>query len=198
MMGAIDAVCAQALRIIGRLTEHAASGTEPLVAVSYSGLSPAGPERPPTPAMKAYVVSLAQQLGRKPPRGYASSSAVCRAFLDKHAARKRSTDAKATGIVQQGGRPERQQTSQALSPAAPVATPLSTGKPRVPKGRKTKPLLSAKPGASTADAAPIDVRLNIPFGNKETAQKLGARYRDGAWYGPAGVDLSQFRDRGWI
>ena len=73
MMGAIDAVCAQASRIIGRLTEHAASRVAPLVDASHTALGAAGPVRPPTPAMKAYVVSLAQQLGRKPPRGYASS-----------------------------------------------------------------------------------------------------------------------------
>ncbi len=135
MMGAIDAVCAQASRIIGRLTEHAASGTAPLVAVSHTALRPAGPVRPPTPAMKAYVVSLAQQLGRKPPRGYAGSSAICRAFLDKHAARKGLTDARSTDIVRQEKRPERLQTPPALSPAGRAAMPLSPEKLRASKGR---------------------------------------------------------------
>ena len=198
MMGAIDAVCAQAARIIGRLTEHAANGTAPLVAVSRTALGPTGPMRPPTPAMKAYVVSLAQQLGRKPPRGYASSGAICRAFLDKHAARKESTDARSTNLVQQGGRPERPQASHSLSPSETTAISLNTAKQRASKGRQTKSPLSAKPDSSKANANSAEVRLNIPYGNKEIAQKLGARYRDGAWYGPVGVDLSQFRDRGWI
>ena len=73
MMSAIDAVCAQASRIIGRLTERAASGAAPLVAASTAG--PAGADRPPTPAMKAYVDSLAKQKGIKPPRGYAGCPA---------------------------------------------------------------------------------------------------------------------------
>lgn len=198
MMGAIDAVCAQASRIIGRLTEHATSGTAPLVAVSQTALDPAGPVRPPTSAMKAYVVSLAQRLGRKPPRGYAGSGAICRAFLDKYAARKGPTDARSTDIVQQGKQSERLQTPSAPSSAVPVVMALGTKKPRASKSRKTKPSQSPTPVSSMANADPTEVRLNIPYGNKETAQKLGARYRDGAWYGPAGVDLSQFRDRGWI
>jgi len=40
--------------------------------------------------------------------------------------------------------------------------------------------------------------LRIPFGNKETAQKLGARYGAGGWYAPPGVGLDPFRERGWM
>jgi len=40
--------------------------------------------------------------------------------------------------------------------------------------------------------------LRIPFGNKDTALELGARYRAGGWYAPPGVDLGTFRDRGWL
>jgi DNA topoisomerase-3 len=47
-------------------------------------------------------------------------------------------------------------------------------------------------------ASPDDTPLRIPFGNKETALKLGARYRVGGWYAPPGVDLSSFRERGWL
>jgi DNA topoisomerase-3 len=38
----------------------------------------------------------------------------------------------------------------------------------------------------------------IPFSNKKTALALGARYRAGGWYAPAGVDLGGFRERGWL
>ncbi|MBV8612663.1 MAG: hypothetical protein JOY66_02680 [Acetobacteraceae bacterium] len=41
-------------------------------------------------------------------------------------------------------------------------------------------------------------RLRIPFGNKEAAQRLGARYRDGGWYAPVGADLAPFHERGWL
>ncbi len=197
MMGAIDAVCAQASRIIGRLTECAASDSAPLVDATYSKLGPPGPDRPPTTAMKAYVLSLAQQQGRKPPRGYAGSGAVCRAFLDKHAAQRKGADTTATSVRQRGEPPDKQQASQALGPTAPVVPQASKRKRQATKDGKTKLPPSARPAASTASAEPGDVRLSIPYGNKEIALKLGARYRDGAWYGPAGLDLTAFRDRGW-
>ena len=40
--------------------------------------------------------------------------------------------------------------------------------------------------------------LRIPYGNKESALRLGARYRAGGWYAPAGVDLAAFGERGWL
>ena len=43
-----------------------------------------------------------------------------------------------------------------------------------------------------------DTPLRIPYGNKEEALKLGARYRSGGWYAPLGVDLAAFDERGWL
>ena len=83
MMGAIDAVCAQAQRIIGRLTAgtEAGNGTGPgQLPGALAGM--AGQDRPPTPAMRRYVDSLARQKGVKPPSGYTRSAAACRAFAD--------------------------------------------------------------------------------------------------------------------
>ena len=40
--------------------------------------------------------------------------------------------------------------------------------------------------------------LRIPYGNKEVALKLGARYGAGGWFAPPGVDLCAFRERGWL
>jgi DNA topoisomerase-3 len=40
--------------------------------------------------------------------------------------------------------------------------------------------------------------LKIPYGNKEVAQQLGARYGADGWYAPPGVDLSAFRKKGWL
>ena len=84
MVGAIDAVCAQASRIIGRLQAGAGSVDAALLG---RATGKAGPDRPPTPAMKRFVDSLARQKGLKPPRGYTASGAACRAFLDQHAPR---------------------------------------------------------------------------------------------------------------
>jgi DNA topoisomerase-3 len=40
--------------------------------------------------------------------------------------------------------------------------------------------------------------LRIPYGNKEVALKLGARYGSAGWYAPPGVDLAAFGERGWL
>ncbi len=196
MMGAIDAVCAQASRIIGRLAEHAASGAAPLVASATLG--PIGADRPPTPAMKAYVVSLAQGRGLKPPRGYTSSGAICRAFLDTHAARKAVTGAEPSAAVKRAAPAKRQPASKTASSSTSAMKKVSKETERSPKGRTKKTVSPPTPAPSDTDAATGETRLNIPYGNKETAQKLGARYRDGGWYGPAGLDLSEFQNRGWV
>ena len=82
MMGAIDAVCASARRIIGKLAVQGSDG-EALV----PGNAPGGGDRPPTAAMRKYAASIAKRKGIKPPRGYTKSAAVCRAFLDEHVPR---------------------------------------------------------------------------------------------------------------
>ena len=40
--------------------------------------------------------------------------------------------------------------------------------------------------------------LRIPFGNKEAAMRLGARYGAAGWVAPPGTDLEPFRERGWL
>ena len=81
MMGAIDAVCAQASRIIGRLQGGAASGGSALPGGTMKGGE--GADRPPTPAMKRFVDSVADSKGcncsrdmppRAPPVAYSSIS----------------------------------------------------------------------------------------------------------------------------
>ncbi len=56
----------------------------------------------------------------------------------------------------------------------------------------------AKKGAVSPDGPGTDTHLCIPFGNKEVALQLGARYRSGGWYAPSGTDLACFRQRGWL
>ena len=65
---------------------------------------------------------------------------------------------------------------------------------------------SRKRTAADAAALPTPARLNsgadtplrIPYGNKEVAFRLGARYRSGGWYAPPGVDLAAFAEHGWL
>ncbi len=89
------------------------------------------------------------------------------------------------------------------------------GTERGKRSRKTanKPPRSTAPKkrarrrtGDTAAAPPIpaqqnsgtDTPLRIPYGNKDAALKLGARYRSGGWYAPPGVDLAAFGERGWL
>ena len=85
MVGAIDAVCDVAERIIGKLKEGAAAGGPPLLGAAVGN----GPGAfPPTPAMKRFADSLARQKGIKPPPGYKTSISICRKFLSEHAPKK--------------------------------------------------------------------------------------------------------------
>ena len=85
MVGAIDAVCNVAERIIGKLKEGGAAGGPPLLGAAVGD----GPGTfPPTPAMKRFADSLARQKGIKPPPGYKTSISICRKFLSEHAPKK--------------------------------------------------------------------------------------------------------------
>jgi DNA topoisomerase-3 len=73
------------------------------------------------------------------------------------------------------------------------------------RGRKVNGVkTAAKRSARATEGAPSraavagETLLRIPFGNKDAATALGARYRSGGWYAPPGVDLNGFRERGWL
>lgn len=85
MVGAIDAVCDVAERIIGKLTQAPAAGAPSLLCARDGD---GGSDLPPTSAMKRFANSLAKQKGVKLPPGYTKSGSVCRAFLDQHAPKK--------------------------------------------------------------------------------------------------------------
>lgn len=80
-----------------------------------------------------------------------------------------------------------------------MATATGPSTKKIPKTRQraTKAGYKATTRSPSAPAAAPSGRLGetplrIPYGNKEMALKLGARYRDGGWYGPADVDLAAF------
>src|SRR5271155_1569035 len=85
MVGAIDAVCDVAQRIIGKLKEGTSGEGPPLLG---SAVNHNAGGRPPTPAMKHFADSVARQKGIKPPAGYTKSGSICRTFLDRHAPKK--------------------------------------------------------------------------------------------------------------
>ncbi|WP_250265669.1 type IA DNA topoisomerase [Rhodovastum atsumiense] len=147
MMQAIDAVCTQASRIIGRLCQGlpqgVASPDAALLATVAPGAGTAGSPR-----------------ARKPRR------------------RRVKADQEATAAPP--ARKAKRATSRARRPG--------------PAGTVPAPVANA-PTPETSDA---ETPLRIPFGNKEIAFRLGARYRAGGWYAPPGVDLAGFRERGWL
>ena len=236
MVGAIDAVCDVAERIIGRLKEGAvAAGPSVLGAAAGDGAV----NYPPTPAMKRFADSLARQKGIKPPPGYKTSISTCRKFLDEHAPRKagdqadHKADAEAMGIGETRSASPAQLhyatklaigkgiviPDEAKADGAAISTWIDQNGPRKRRngGRKTasKPARSTKPRSTApkkgsrkrkADAVSTTVDtesaagtpLRIPYGNKDIAFKLGARYRPGGWYAPPGIDLAAFGERGWL
>src|ERR1022692_641277 len=86
MVGAIDAVCSVAERIICKLKEGAAAGVSPLLGASVGNGAAAA--YPPTSAMKRFADRLVRQKGIKPPPGYKTSISICRKFLNEHAPKK--------------------------------------------------------------------------------------------------------------
>ena len=226
MMGAVDAVCDAALRIIGRL---GAGVGERIGPVEVSG-GENGKPGPPTAAMKRFAASIAGRKGIKPPRGYTKSAAVCRAFLDQHSPKRTDGDKDGpAGIAKPS--PAQVSFAEAIARERDVAVPDearacsaamskwidANREPKPAKGRKARKMRGQaaeaktsrkrKSESATEDAAkPGDARtdpqkatpLRIPYGNKEVAFKLGARYAREGWYAPAGLDLAVFRERGWL
>src|ERR1700693_5551596 len=235
MVGAIDAVCSVAERIIGKLKEGAAAGGPCLLGAAVGN----GPGTfPPKPAMKRFADSLARQKGIKPPPGYKTSISICRKFLNEHAPKKAEGEtpgkldskpvspaqmlyakkiAQGKGVVipeeakansaamsawidsNRSAKRRKRGRKTAYKPAGSVA-PQSTATTKRSRQRKADDAAAPHP-APSAPAQPNSVTgtsLRIPYGNKEIALKLGARYRSGGWYAPPGVDLSAFGERGWL
>ncbi len=64
-----------------------------------------------------------------------------------------------------------------------------------PKSASAAEVAASTPGQPNTQT---NTPLRIPYGNKELAQKLGARYGAGGWYAPPGVDLAAFDAQGWL
>jgi DNA topoisomerase-3 len=225
MVEAIDAVCDVAERIIGKLKDGAAAGGLPSF-VSAAGSAAAS--YPPTPAMRRFADSLVRQKGIKPPPGYKTSISICRKFLNDHAPKKADgaptgknepkavspaqllyakkiaqgkglvipDEAKASSVamsVNRGTKRRRRGRKTAHKPAGSVA-PQSTA-PAKRSRKRDSATTASKPGQPNPAAG---TPLRIPYGNKDVAMKLGARYGSTGWYAPPGIDLSAFGERGWL
>jgi DNA topoisomerase-3 len=231
MVGAIDAVCDVAQRIIGKLKDGAAVRGAPLLGAA-AGNSPAS--YPPTPAMKRFADSLVRQKGIKPPPGYKTSISICRKFLNEHAPKKVDGD-KGGKLEPKPASPAQMLYAKRIAQGKGIVIPdevkansaamsawidSNRGTKRRKRGRKTThnakrsiepqlmpPTKRSRKRKGDADAAPLPAApsnsatgtlLRIPYGNKDIAMKLGARYGSAGWYAPPGVDLSAFGKRGWL
>ena len=124
-----------------------------------------------------YAKKIAQGKGIIIPEEAKANSATMSAWIDSNRGAKR------------------RKRGRKIKPAESVA-PQSTAPTK--RSRKRKPDASAAPPAPAQPNLVTDTPLRIPYGNKEVALKLGARYRSGGWYAPPGVDLSAFGERGWL
>lgn len=229
MVGAIDAVCDVAERIINKLKDGTTAGMSFLPGSAGHNDTAT---YPPTPAMKRFADSLVRQKGLKPPPGYKTSIAICRKFLSEHAPKKSHgetagnldlksispaqllyakklaqgkglivpDDAKSNSVAMSAridfyrdkkrSKPNRKTANRPAGVIAPRAAPQ--------KRSRKKKVETAAASMASAPANLIRTPLRIPYGNKEVALKLGARYGSEGWYAPPGVDLSLFGERGWL
>jgi DNA topoisomerase III len=126
-----------------------------------------------------YAKKIAQGKGVVIPEEAKANSAAMSAWIDSNRSAKR--------------RKRGQKTT--YKPAGSVA-PQS--KATTKRSRKRKPDSSAAPLAPAQPNSVTGTPLRIPYGNKDVAMNLGARYGSAGWYAPPGVDLSAFGERGWL
>ena len=192
MMGAIDAVCDSARRIIGRLGERSGDGE----AVVLGETSGGGGDRAPTAKMRKFAASIAKSKGIRPPAGYTKSTALCRAFLDEHAPRRNPGREATNSDSGTAGAASRSRKPREAGRARPGSGRAKAAESRRASGSDP---VRTEPSAGAAQAsAGSPTLLRIPYGNKEVALGMGARYGADGWYAPPGVDLEAFRERGWL
>jgi DNA topoisomerase III len=132
-----------------------------------------------SPAQLLYATKIAQGKGLIIPDEAMANSAAMSVWIDSNRGTKRRKRGRKTAY-----KPDGSATLQAMVPTK--------------RSRKRK----AGGGiASSTPAQPNSVAgtpLRIPYGNKDVAMKLGARYGSAGWYAPPGVDHSEFSKRGWL
>jgi DNA topoisomerase-3 len=135
--------------------------------------------KPVSPAQLLYAKKIAQGKGLVIPDEAKANSAAMSAWIDSNRDSKRRRRGRKT----------------AYKPAGSAA-PQSVGPTR--RSRKRKAGADATPSTPAPPNSAAGTPLRIPYGNKDVAMKLGARYGSAGWYAPPGVDLSVFGERGWL
>jgi DNA topoisomerase III len=135
--------------------------------------------KPVSPAQMLYAKKIAQGKGLIIPDDAKANSAAMSVWIDSNRGAKRRKRGRKT----------------ALKPAGSIAPQLTATTKR---SRKPKADTAAAPPAPAQPNSVTGTPLRIPYGNKDVAMKLGARYGSAGWYAPPGVDLSAFGERGWL
>ena len=126
-----------------------------------------------------YAKKIAQGKGVVIPEEAKANSAAMSAWIDSNRSAKRRKRGRKTAYKLGGS-------------VAPQSKATTT------RSRKRKPDSSAAPLAPAQPNSVTGTPLRIPYGNKDVAMNLGARYGSAGWYAPPGVDLSAFGERGWL
>ena len=138
--------------------------------------------RPPSAAQVSYAEAIARERDITVPDEARACSAAMSKWIDANRPAKPATGRRA---------PAHKSRDQAAKG--------KTARARAQRRRKPGDAAEgAAPSAGARAEAPTGTPLRIPYGNKEAAFELGARYASGGWYAPPGVDLSAFRERGWL
>jgi DNA topoisomerase-3 len=139
--------------------------------------------KPVSPAQLLFAEKIAREQGVAITDEAKANSAAMSVWIDKNQSAK-------------PGKSRRKTDKKNPEPSAARTTKL------------TKTIRKPKVTAAFADITPqmapeqknsaANTPLRIPYGNKDVAQKLGARYAAGGWYAPAGVDLTVFKSKRWL
>jgi DNA topoisomerase III len=126
-----------------------------------------------------YAKKIAQGKGVIIPDEAKANSAAMSAWIDTNRGTKRRNRGRKTACKPMGS----------IAPQLTATTKVSR--------KRTAAAAAAPPDAGQPKSAP-GTPLRIPYGNKEVAVKLGARYGSAGWYAPPGIDLAAFGERGWL
>ena len=135
--------------------------------------------RPVSPAQLLYAKKIAQGKGLILPDEVKASSAAMSAWMKSNRGPKRGRRGRKAGF-----KSARSTASQSTAPAK--------------RSRKRKAGSAAGQRTPAQSNSGSGTPLKIPYGNKDVALKLGARYGSSGWYAPPGADLSAFSERGWL
>jgi DNA topoisomerase-3 len=135
--------------------------------------------KPVSPKQMLYAKRIAQGKGVIIPDEAKANSAAMSAWIDSNRGTKRRKRGRKTAYKPRGS----------IAPQSIAPTKRS---------RKRTAAAAAAPPAPAQPNSVTGTPLQIPYGNKEVALKLGARYGSTGWYAPPGVDLAAFGERGWL